>query len=147
MQRGRPWSSSSRIKPAPGESPGHRGFARRTPAPGGDEDEATAALLHDAVEDVPGWTPERLRREGFSEAVLTAVEALSRRKDEDDETFIARAGADPIARRVPQLRIGPVQQAVQRELLPAMGLGETLFRRPPGDGLIDRIGNPVRPGP
>jgi (p)ppGpp synthase/HD superfamily hydrolase len=59
-----------------------------------------AALLHDVVEDSPGWTFERLRREGFSEEVVQALDALTRRSGEDYADFIRRAGANPIARAV-----------------------------------------------
>lgn len=62
-------------------------------------EERMAAVLHDVVEDC-GWTPDRLRLEGFPEAVVEAVDALSRRTGEDYEAFILRAAANPIARRV-----------------------------------------------
>ncbi len=64
------------------------------------EEERIAAVLHDVVEDTD-WTIARLRDEGFSESVLAAVEALTRRKDQESyEEFILRAGANPLARRV-----------------------------------------------
>lgn len=65
-----------------------------------------AAVLHDVVEDGDGWTLDRLREEGFSEPVLAAVEAVTKRADEagDDPevylAFVARAAAHPIGRRV-----------------------------------------------
>jgi (p)ppGpp synthase/HD superfamily hydrolase len=34
-------------------------------------DERIVAVLHDVCEDCPGWTFDRLRREGFSIALLT----------------------------------------------------------------------------
>ena len=58
-----------------------------------------AAVLHDVVEDTP-WTPEALRAEGFPEQVLEAVACLTKREGEDYAAFIARAGANPIARVV-----------------------------------------------
>ena len=63
-------------------------------------DERIAAVLHDVVEDGPGWTSDRLRREGFSEVVVTAVEALTKREGEDYLDFVRRAAAHPVARRV-----------------------------------------------
>ena len=54
-----------------------------------------AAVLHDVVEDTP-WTIADLEREGFAPDVLRAVDALSRRPEEDYEAFVRRAGADPI---------------------------------------------------
>ena len=62
-------------------------------------DERIAAVLHDMIEDC-AWTPERLRLEGFSEAVVAAVEALSKRPGEEYESAIRRAAADPVARAV-----------------------------------------------
>lgn len=58
-----------------------------------------AAVLHDVVEDGE-VTPEQLRAAGFPESVVAAVDALSRRKDEDYEAFIRRLAPDPIAREV-----------------------------------------------
>ena len=58
-----------------------------------------AAVLHDVIEDTP-WTLAKLRAEGFPEQVLDAVVCLTKREGEDYATFIARAGANPIARAV-----------------------------------------------
>lgn len=58
-----------------------------------------AAVLHDVVEDTP-VTLEQLRADGFSAAVVEAVEALTKRQDEDYETFIRRVAPNPIAREV-----------------------------------------------
>jgi (p)ppGpp synthase/HD superfamily hydrolase len=58
-----------------------------------------AAILHDVVEDTP-WTLEQLRAEGFSDDVLSAVDALTKRKGEDYFAFVDRAGRDPVARAV-----------------------------------------------
>lgn len=53
------------------------------------------------VEDGPGWTIDRLRAEGFSDAVLRAVASVTRDKDaENYAAFVARAAADPIGRLV-----------------------------------------------
>src|SRR5690606_22759929 len=61
--------------------------------------ERIAAVLHDVVEDTE-WTIERLRHEGFSEEVLRAVEALTKRKGEDYFDFCRRARCNEIARKV-----------------------------------------------
>jgi len=37
----------------------------------------TVAVLHDVVEDCPGWTFDRLREEGFSEEVLEALDLVT----------------------------------------------------------------------
>jgi (p)ppGpp synthase/HD superfamily hydrolase len=64
-----------------------------------DAEARIAAVLHDVVEDTE-WTIERLRAEGFSEAVLAAVDSLTHREGEDYFAYVARAGANPLARRV-----------------------------------------------
>lgn len=58
-----------------------------------------AAVLHDVVED-GDVTLEQLTGMGFPPAVVAAVEALTRRPDEEYPTFVARAAAHPIARQV-----------------------------------------------
>ena len=62
-------------------------------------EEQIVAALHDVVEDT-AWTLERLRGEGFSEAVVTALDAVTRREEESYEAFVRRAADDPIARAV-----------------------------------------------
>lgn len=61
--------------------------------------ERIAAVLHDVVED-SGWTLDELRREGFSDEVIDAVDGLTRRDGETYEAFIERAAQHPVARRV-----------------------------------------------
>ena len=58
-----------------------------------------AAVLHDVVEDT-AVTLEQLRAEGFPEAVIEAVQALTKRDGEDYEVFIRRVAPNPIARKV-----------------------------------------------
>lgn len=58
-----------------------------------------AAVLHDVVED-SDVTLEMLREEGFSQAILAAVDALTKRKGEDYPAYIARAAANPLGRVV-----------------------------------------------
>ena len=55
------------------------------------------AYLHDVVEKSDGWTIERLRLDGFPEVMIDAVDALTRRDGEDEEAFVARAAANPLA--------------------------------------------------
>jgi (p)ppGpp synthase/HD superfamily hydrolase len=59
----------------------------------------TVAVLHDVVEDTR-VTPEMLRGEGFSEGVLETLDCLTRRKDEDYDTYIERIKSNPEAVRV-----------------------------------------------
>jgi (p)ppGpp synthase/HD superfamily hydrolase len=58
-----------------------------------------AAVLHDIVEDC-GWTLDRLRADGFPEAVVTGIDAVTRREAESYEEFVLRAKAHPIGRLV-----------------------------------------------
>jgi (p)ppGpp synthase/HD superfamily hydrolase len=55
------------------------------------------AYLHDVIEKSEGWTLERLRLDAFPEDVISAVDALTRRSSEDDEAFVRRAAANPLA--------------------------------------------------
>jgi (p)ppGpp synthase/HD superfamily hydrolase len=59
-------------------------------------------VLHDVVEDGDGWTLDRLRAEGFSPEVVTAVDHLTKRESETDDymAFVQRAAANAIARQV-----------------------------------------------
>ncbi|GIF78204.1 HD domain-containing protein [Asanoa siamensis] len=63
-------------------------------------DEAVmAGLLHDVVEDC-GVTLADLRAMGYSERVVSAVDAVSHRPDESYLDGIRRAAADPLGRLV-----------------------------------------------
>jgi GTP diphosphokinase / guanosine-3',5'-bis(diphosphate) 3'-diphosphatase len=62
-------------------------------------EERMAAVLHDVIEDTT-VTLEQLQREGFSEAVLQAVEALTKRTGETRLMAAGRAAQNPIARVV-----------------------------------------------
>lgn len=60
---------------------------------------AIVALLHDIVEDTD-WTIERLRDEGFPEDVLTILDCVTKREDEDYGHFIERIKPNRYARAV-----------------------------------------------
>jgi (p)ppGpp synthase/HD superfamily hydrolase len=62
-------------------------------------DERIAAVLHDVVED-SATTLDDLRRQGYSERVLTALDHVTRRAGEDYDAFVRRAADDPLARVV-----------------------------------------------
>ena len=63
-------------------------------------DERIAAVLHDVLEDTP-WTMGQLRQEGFPEAVLQALEVLTKKEEgEDYMTYVLRAGTNPLAKKV-----------------------------------------------
>src|SRR6218665_2429437 len=61
------------------------------------EDEALVAWLHDVVEKGPGWTFERLREEGFSQRVIDAVDAMSKRDGEEYFAFVRRSISNRLA--------------------------------------------------
>lgn len=69
-------------------------------AMGPNDDQRIAAVLHDVVEDCPGWTIDRLRGEGFSETALEAIDAVTRRTDETYDAFIERSSKNAIGRLV-----------------------------------------------
>ena len=55
-----------------------------------------AAILHDVVEDTP-YTLDDLREAGYPDAVIAAVDCLTRRSDETYEAFIERIKPNPLA--------------------------------------------------
>lgn len=61
--------------------------------------ERIVAILHDVIED-GDVTLAQLADEGFPQYLLDALDAVTRRKDETYEAFVARAAADPIGRNV-----------------------------------------------
>jgi len=63
------------------------------------DEERIVAVLHDVIEDTP-YTIEKLHELGYSEAVLTALAALTKIDGESYEDFITRVGQNPLARRV-----------------------------------------------
>lgn len=58
-----------------------------------------AAVLHDLVEDTH-WTFDDLRAEGFHEAVVAALDGLTRREGEIYLDFCRRAATNELARQV-----------------------------------------------
>lgn len=65
-----------------------------------EESKVVVALLHDVVEDTD-WTMEGLENTGFfSQEVLDAIEAITRRDGEPYTDYIARVKRNEIARAV-----------------------------------------------
>ena len=62
-------------------------------------EERIVAVLHDVVEDC-GISLEDLRKEGFSESVLSAIESVTKVPGESYEDFVERAAQNPIGRVV-----------------------------------------------
>lgn len=63
------------------------------------EDEKIVAVLHDVVED-SACTLDKLENKGFSTIIIDAVDALTRRSDENYSNFINRVNLNPLARKV-----------------------------------------------
>ena len=62
-------------------------------------EERIVAVLHDVAEDC-GVTLDQLRAEGFSEAVIEGIDAVTRRESETYEEFVLRAKESAIGKRV-----------------------------------------------
>ena len=62
-------------------------------------EEKITAVLHDIIEDTD-MTLDELRKKGFPENILTAIDCLSKREGEEYEAYIERARSNPIALRV-----------------------------------------------
>lgn len=62
-------------------------------------EERIVAVLHDVVEDC-GVSLDDLRKEGFSETVLTAIASVTKVPGESYEAFVERAAQNPIGRVV-----------------------------------------------
>jgi len=58
--------------------------------------EKIVALLHDVVEDTE-VTLDDLRGHGFDEIIIAAVDAITKRKGEPLEDYLARVKANPVA--------------------------------------------------
>lgn len=58
-----------------------------------------AAVLHDVVEDC-GVPLDGLRKEGFSDIVIEAIDSVTKRPGEEYDAFISRAAMHPVGRRV-----------------------------------------------
>lgn len=61
--------------------------------------ERIVAVLHDVIED-SDWTLTDLRREGFSEEIIAAVDSVTRRENETYTAFVARTKQNPLGSRI-----------------------------------------------
>lgn len=62
-------------------------------------DAKIAAVLHDVVEDT-AWSLDDLRAEGFSPAILAAIDCLTHRDGEAYDDYIERVAGNELARTV-----------------------------------------------
>lgn len=86
------------------------------------EDERIAGVLHDVVEDTP-VSLAQLETEGFSPAILAAIDALTKRPGETRLAAAARAASNPIALRVKladnaeNMNIGRIENPTAKDLV------------------------------
>jgi (p)ppGpp synthase/HD superfamily hydrolase len=60
-------------------------------------DQKAVAYLHDVLEKSESWSRERLEAAGFGTSIVAAVDAMTRRPDEDELAFVRRAASNPLA--------------------------------------------------
>ena len=63
------------------------------------EEEKAVALLHDVIEDSP-VSAEELLQAGLPEAVVTAVQVLTKKKEQDYQTYLENVKSNSLARIV-----------------------------------------------
>ena len=63
------------------------------------EEEKAVALLHDVIEDSP-VSAEGLLQAGLPETVVTAVQVLTKKKEQDYQTYLETVKKNPLARVV-----------------------------------------------
>jgi (p)ppGpp synthase/HD superfamily hydrolase len=57
----------------------------------------TAAVLHDLLEDIPGWSGERLSSEGMSDTIVSTVMLLTRKSGVPYELYIESLYSNKLA--------------------------------------------------
>ena len=63
------------------------------------EEEKAVALLHDVIEDSP-VSAEELLQAGLPETVVTAVQVLTKKKEQDYQTYLETVKKNPLVRVV-----------------------------------------------
>lgn len=81
---------------------------------GKNEAEMIVGILHDTVEDTP-VTIDMLRKEGFSEDVLSALQCVTKQKGEEYGHFIDRIMKNPLAT---QVKLYDIEDNMNRERIP-----------------------------
>jgi (p)ppGpp synthase/HD superfamily hydrolase len=74
------------------------------------------AVLHDVVEDT-GRTFDDLRKLGYPEDILAALDCVTKREGEPYEAFVERAAANPVARVV---KIADIEDNLDLRRLPGV---------------------------
>ncbi|MDO5665490.1 MAG: HD domain-containing protein [Bacteroidia bacterium] len=75
------------------------GHVLRVASAGHTLQEKIIGMLHDVVED-SDWTLEDLAKEGFSDEVLRAVDAITHKDSETYDEYLTRVEKNPLAIRV-----------------------------------------------
>ena len=78
--------------------------------------ERIVGVLHDVIEDTD-VTADNLRKQGYSEEILQALDCVTKRAGESYEEFVLRAKANPIARRV---KLADLEDNMDIRRLPAV---------------------------
>ncbi len=84
------------------------------------DEQRIVAVLHDVIEDT-SVTADDLRSQGFSEAILAALDCVTKRDGESYEAFVERAAANPIAR---QVKLADLEDNMDLRRLGAADLGQ-----------------------
>ncbi len=79
--------------------------------------ERIVAVLHDVVEDT-GRSFDDLRKLGYSEEILAALDCVTKRPGESYEQFVERAAQNPVARRV---KLADLEDNMDLRRLPSIG--------------------------
>lgn len=74
-------------------------IARSLALDGFSSDYQIVALLHDVVEDT-SITLDDLKEEGFDDNILSAIDAITKRKGESYEAYLSRVMKNPLACKV-----------------------------------------------
>lgn len=77
-----------------------------------DDNERIVALLHDVVEKTP-CTYAELREQGFSDEVISAIECLTKQRNEPYLEYIKRASKNPLAQKVKEADLQDHLDAIQ----------------------------------
>jgi hypothetical protein len=103
-------------------------------------DAECAAYLHDVVEDTD-VSVDDLRRVGFSEGTLKAVDAISTREGEEKDAYYARVvAAGPVARALKLADLSHNNLACRRAMLPGAPGVPLKADDPKGGDMFTRLG-------
>lgn len=85
-----------------------------------DDAARTVGVLHDVVEDT-SISLDDLRRAGFSEDIVSAIDCLSKKSGESYEEFISRVASNGLSRKV---KIADLRDNLDVSRLPSVSEGD-----------------------